>query len=86
MTDPILIFCLKLKEKLPAMPHQPFPGKLGTFIQANISQQAWNAWLVEQTKLINEYRLDPLSQKAQVFLEDEMSQYLNLTLSQIQTS
>ena len=78
MSQQDTIFCLKLQQNLPSMLYQPFPGAIGVLIKKHISQQAWDMWLIEQTKMINEYRLDPLSKKAQDFLASEMLQFLNL--------
>lgn len=71
-------FCLKLQNNLPSMQYQPFPGALGVLVKKHTSQQAWALWLIEQTKMINEYRLDPLAKKAQDFLASEMLQFLGL--------
>ena len=71
-----MIDCVKLKEKLPALEQAPFRGEMGERILKQISPVAWNLWLVRQTKLINEYRLDPLDVKAQQFLKEEMLLFL----------
>ena len=68
--------CKKLDQELPALDYQPFPGALGEKIQADISAQAWQLWLDHQTKLINEYRLDPLQDEAKKFLHAEMMAFL----------
>ena len=78
MSQQDTIFCLKLKKNLPRIPYQPFPGALGVLVKKHTSQQAWALWLIEQTKMINEYRLDPLSKKAEDFLAGEMLQFLYL--------
>lgn len=72
------IFCRKLQQDAEAIPSPPFPGQLGKLIQNNISLPGWKLWLVQQTKLINEYKLDPLSTKAQMFLKEEMLSFLSL--------
>ena len=82
MSQQDTIFCLKLKKNLPRIPYQPFPGALGVLVKKHTSQQAWALWLIEQTKMINEYRLDPLSKKAQDFLPSQMLQFLNLEQAQ----
>ncbi len=73
------VLCNKLKKDLPKIVIPPFPGKMGTLIQDHISQEAWHMWLIEQTKIINEYRLDPLDIKAQQLLEEEMLAFLSIT-------
>ena len=71
-----LIYCKKLKQNLPQLTYLPFPGDLGNRIQQNISAEAWQLWLIQQTKIINEYRMDPMSQKTQQFLREEMEAFL----------
>ena len=70
------VFCKKYKEKLEAIAYQPFPGKLGEKIYANISDKAWKAWLSHQTIIINEYRLDLMDPKSKEFLKEEMKKFL----------
>ncbi|MCP8352579.1 oxidative damage protection protein [Candidatus Synchoanobacter obligatus] len=71
-----LIYCKKLKQNLPQLAFLPFPGDMGARIQQNISAEAWQQWLIQQTKLINEYRMDPMSEKTQQFLREEMESFL----------
>ena len=66
------IFCCKLQREAPALTHAPYPGDLGQRILAKVSQEAWDMWLDKQTKLINEYRLNPLDTSAREFLEKAM--------------
>ena len=72
----IMVFCKKLQQELPSLSYQPFPGDLGEKLVQDISQPAWELWLNHQTKLINEYRLDPLDPKSRDFLESEMLAFL----------
>ena len=58
------------------MARQPYPGELGKKIFEEISQQAWQEWLAQQTILINEYRLSMIDPKAQTFLKEEMEKFL----------
>jgi Fe-S cluster biosynthesis and repair protein YggX len=70
------IFCLKLKKESEALTKQPYPGELGARIYESISKEAWKLWLIQQTILINENRLNLLDDSAQQFLETEMQKYL----------
>ena len=70
------MFCKKLESEQIPLDYVPVPGVLGERIFKEISQAAWNLWLIQQTKLINEYRLDLLDPKAQSFLDSEMMQFL----------
>lgn len=70
------LYCIKLKEELPALTFQPYPGPLGEKILREISAQAWQMWLAHQTTLINEYRLNLLDAEARQFLKTEMEKFL----------
>ena len=70
------VFCVKLKREAEGLAFAPYPGELGKRIFAEISQEAWRAWLTHQTMLINENRLSPLDPKARKFLEGEMEKFL----------
>ncbi len=70
------MFCKKLASEQDPLDYVPVPGAVGERIFEEISQAAWNLWLIQQTKLINEYRLDLLDPKAQNFLDSEMMQFL----------
>lgn len=71
-----LIYCRKLKQELPALAFQPYPGALGERIVKEISANAWQMWLAHQTTLINEYRLNLLDPEARKFLSTEMEKFL----------
>jgi Fe-S cluster biosynthesis and repair protein YggX len=71
-----MVHCKKLNQELPGLPQPPYPGELGQKIFDNISQQAWQQWLSQQTMLINEYRLSMIDPKAQSFLREEMEKFL----------
>lgn len=55
---------------------QVFPGALGQRIFNEISLERWQEWLVHQTTLINEYRLNLMDQEARSFLKIEMEKFL----------
>ena len=71
-----MIFCRKLQKEAPGLERQPYPGELGLKIYAEISQEAWQAWIDHQTMLINEYRLSMLDVDARKFLALEMEKFL----------
>jgi Fe-S cluster biosynthesis and repair protein YggX len=71
-----MIYCQKLKEELPALSFQPYPGALGARILLEISEKAWQMWLAHQTTLINEYRLNLLDPESRKFLRTEMEKFL----------
>ena len=70
------VFCARLRREAEGLAFAPYPGELGKRIFAEISREAWAAWLAHQTMLINENRLSPLDPKARKFLEAEMEKFL----------
>ena len=67
--------CIKLKREAEGLDRSPYPGDLGQRIFDNVSKEAWQEWLKQQTMLINEYRLSPIDPKARTFLEEQMEKY-----------
>jgi Fe-S cluster biosynthesis and repair protein YggX len=73
---PRTIHCAYLKREAEGLDRPPYPGELGQRIYANISKEAWQAWVRHQTMLMNEYRLSPIEPKARKFLVEEMEKFL----------
>jgi len=67
--------CVKLKRDAEGLDRAPYPGDLGQRIFENVSKEAWQMWLKQQTMLINEYRLSPIDPKARTFLEQQMESF-----------
>jgi Fe-S cluster biosynthesis and repair protein YggX len=70
-----LVQCIKLQQEAEGLARPPYPGTLGKRIFDNVSQQAWQVWLRQQTMLINEYRLNPMDPKSRKFIEEQMERY-----------
>ena len=70
-----MVHCVKLKREAEGLERQPYPGDLGKRIFENVSKQAWQDWLRQQTMLINEYRLSPMDPKARTFLQEQMEKF-----------
>jgi len=70
------VHCAKLGKQAEGLARPPYPGEMGQRIFDNISQQAWDEWMKQQTILINEYRLSVIDPKAREFLEKEMKKFL----------
>ena len=70
------VFCENLKQELPGLDFQLYPGELGKRIFDNISKQAWGEWQKKQTMLINEHKLNMMDPHARAFLEEKMQAYL----------
>ena len=71
-----MVNCLKLGKEAEGLKFPPYPGELGKKIYENISEEAWQMWVKQQTMLINEYRLSPADPKARKMLEEEMQKFL----------
>ncbi len=69
------VHCVKLGREAEGLDRMPYPGELGQKIFDNVSKEAWQMWLQQQTMLINEYRLSPMDPKARTFLEEQMEKF-----------
>ena len=67
--------CVKLGQVLEGLDVAPVPGELGQRVLDNVSRQAWEQWIVQQTMLINEHRLNLREVEARKFLMSEMEKY-----------
>lgn len=74
--DKMKIFCQKLQREGEQLPRKPIAGELGERIYQNISVEAWEMWLAQQTMLINEHRLTTFEPEAQAFLREKMQAFL----------
>jgi Fe-S cluster biosynthesis and repair protein YggX len=70
------VFCVKLKQDLPALKEVPFDGHpLGQRVYENVSAEAWRQWVEHLKMLMNEYRLNLGNSEAQQFIIDQMEKY-----------
>ncbi|HEY9253060.1 MAG TPA: oxidative damage protection protein [Stenotrophomonas sp.] len=70
------VLCTYLKREAPGLDFVPYPGAIGQRVFAEISKEAWAAWLAHQTMLINENRLSPRDPAHRAFLEAELQKFL----------
>ena len=70
-----MVNCVVLKKEAEGLERLTYPGNLGKRIFENVSKEAWQQWLKQQTILINEYRLTPVEPKARQFLEEQMEKF-----------
>ena len=66
-----MVKCVKLQRELPAIPYKPFDDELGQRIYDNVSAEAWSMWLEHSKMIVNEYRLDLVSEKAHQILKEQ---------------
>lgn len=71
-----IVNCTKLGKEAEALDRAPLPGEMGQRILNNVSKEAWQLWMQQQTMLINENRLSLIDPTAQAFLKTEMEKFL----------
>ncbi|CAL4326605.1 oxidative damage protection protein [Buchnera aphidicola] len=71
-----IIFCTFLKEKSEGQDFQVYPGTLGKKIYNEISKKAWEKWIVQQTILINENKLNMFNLEDRKKIEKHMTLFL----------
>ncbi|MDT8403964.1 oxidative damage protection protein [Sulfuriflexus sp.] len=67
--------CVKLGKEAEGLDKPPYPGELGQRIYENVSKEAWQQWMGQQTILINEYRISVVDPKGRAFLEEQMEKF-----------
>jgi len=81
------VYCIRHKKNGPAIAANiPFRGELKEQVLANVCQEAWDEWLPEQVKIINELALnlgdprshDIIEQKAKEFFGFEGEGYASI--------
>ncbi len=70
-----MVQCVKLGKEAEGLDKAPYMGELGKKIFENISKEAWQLWLRQQTMIINEYRLSPIDPRARKMIEAEMEKF-----------
>jgi Fe-S cluster biosynthesis and repair protein YggX len=71
-----MVQCVKLGKEAEGLDMAPYPGELGQRIFENISKEAWQLWMGQQTILINENRLNVIDPEHRAFIEGEMKKFL----------
>ena len=70
-----MVMCVKLGREAEGMKWKPFTDELGQRLYDQVSAEAWKMWLEHSKMLINEYRLDLMSPKAQQILREQCEQF-----------
>ena len=70
-----MVQCVKLGQEAEGLEKPPLKGPVGQKIFENVSKQAWQAWLEHSKMLINEYRLDLVSEAGQRIWFGELEKY-----------
>jgi len=64
------------RPEAPALPRQPYPGKLGAEIREKICADCWAEWQKMEVMVINELRLNFMEPAAQETLSRHMKDFL----------
>ncbi len=70
-----MVNCVKLGREAEGVKWKPFNDELGQRIFDSVSQEAWKMWLEHSKMLINEYRLDLMTPRAQQTLKEQCEKY-----------
>lgn len=70
-----MVQCIKLGREAEGLEKPPLKGELGQKIFESVSKEAWRQWLEHSKMLINEYRLDLVSEQGQRIWFTEMEKY-----------
>ena len=70
-----MVYCVKLKREAEGLDAPPFGGALGKRIFDNVSKEAWQAWLEQQKRLINEMHLSGADPKARKYMLEQTEHY-----------
>jgi len=70
-----MVKCVKLGREAEGLDLPPLPGELGKRIWENVSKEAWQMWQAQQTRLINEMRLNLADAKARKYLLEQSEKY-----------
>ncbi len=72
---PRMVNCVKLGREAEGMKWKPFEDEFGQKLFDSVSQEAWKMWLEHSKMLINEYRLDLMTPRAQQILREQCEQF-----------
>jgi Fe-S cluster biosynthesis and repair protein YggX len=72
---PRMIDCIKFGKQMMSLPKPPLKGAIGERIYNQVSEEAWRMWLEHSKMLINEFRLDLLSEHGQRVWMTELENY-----------
>lgn len=70
-----MVQCVKLGRQAEGLDFAPLPGALGKRIFENVSKEAWQMWIQQQTRLINENRLSLADPKARKYLIEQTEKF-----------
>jgi len=73
------LVCSRCGQRKPGLEAPPLPGRRGQLVQAQVCAECWQAWVEEQTRLINHERLQPAEPADRQRLYALMAEFLQLS-------
>jgi Fe-S cluster biosynthesis and repair protein YggX len=70
-----MVQCVKLGREAEGLEKPPIKGDLGKRIFEHVSRDAWKMWLEHSKMMINEFRLDLMSEAGQRIWMNELEKY-----------
>jgi len=70
-----MVHCIKLGKEAEGLDFPPMPGELGKRLYENVSKEAWQAWIKQQTMLINENRLSLADPHHRKYLTEQVQKH-----------
>ena len=70
------VHCRKYGEQLEGLDAPPFPGAKGQLVFEEVSRKAWEAWMAQQTRLINEKHLNMMEPASRKYLAEQRDLFL----------
>ncbi len=70
-----MVHCVKLGKEMEGLAKPPLRGPVGQKVFENVSKEAWRMWLEHSKMLINEYRIDLVSESGQKLWMAELDKY-----------
>jgi len=70
-----MVDCVKFGKRMEGLPKPPLKGDVGERVYKQVSKEGWRMWLEHSKMLVNEYRLDLLSESGQTVWFSELEKY-----------
>lgn len=70
-----IVNCVKLGVEAEGLDFPPIPGELGQKIFDNVSKEAWQSWMKQQTMIINENRLNLSDEASRKYLRQQLEYF-----------
>jgi Fe-S cluster biosynthesis and repair protein YggX len=70
-----MVDCVKFGKRMPGLKKPPLKGEIGEKVYTQVSQDAWTMWLEHSKMLVNEFRLDLMSEQGQSIWFTELEKY-----------